>query len=128
GGGCSSHAPSPFKAKIEPLVQIQLAPGSASVVELPKPVEFQPRKTKLPLRMGEQRLIIATCEKGTVEDLDEMKDIKADIDKIKAVNPNYLDIAARDVFRHRDVEIVADAVPATRGFFISKANKGRDSQ
>src|SRR3984885_11776383 len=78
--------------------------------------------------MGEQRLIIATCEKGAVEDLDEMKDIKADIEKVKAVNPNYVDIAARDVFRHRDVEVVSDAIPATRGLFISKATKERASQ
>ena len=53
-----------FKAKVEPLVQIQLAPGSNKVVELPKPAEFQPRKTKVPFRKGEQRLIIATCEKA----------------------------------------------------------------
>jgi predicted CoA-substrate-specific enzyme activase len=125
GGGCSSHAPNPFKAKVEPLVQIQLAPGSSAVVELPKPVEFQPRKTKVPLRMGEQRLIIATCEKGTVEDLDEMKDIKADIEKIKAANPNFVDIAAHDVFRPREVEVVADAVPSTKGLFVSKSAKDR---
>jgi len=127
GGGCGSSSPSVFKAKVEPLVQIQLSPGSSKVVELPKPVEFQPRKTKVPLRMGEQRLIIATCEKGTVEDLGEMKDIKADIDKIKAVNPNYVDIAAHDVFRPRDVTVIADAVPAVRGLFISKATKERAS-
>src|SRR6202044_2647989 len=128
-GSCSTSgghgSPSVFKAKIEPLVQIQVAPGSSKVVELPKPTEFQPRKTKVPLRTGEQRLIIATCEKGAVEDLDEMKDIKADIDKVKAVNPNFVDIAAHDVFRHRDVEIVSDAVPATRGLFISKATRER---
>jgi predicted CoA-substrate-specific enzyme activase len=35
GGSCSSHAPSPFKAKAEPLIQIQLSPGSSKVVELP---------------------------------------------------------------------------------------------
>ena len=125
GGGHSS--PSVFKAKIEPLVQIQLSPGSSKIVELPKPLEFQPRKTKVPLRMGEQRLIIATCEKGTVEDLDEMKDIKADIDKVKAVNPNFVDIAAHDVFRHRDVEIISDSVPIAKGLFISKATKERAS-
>src|SRR5271154_523222 len=125
GGGHSS--PSVFKAKIEPLVQIQLSPGSNKVVELPKPTEFQPRKTKVPLRMGEQRLIIATCEKGAVEDLGEMKDIKADIDKIKAVNPNFVDIAAHDVFRPRDVEIISDAMPNTKGLFISKATKERAS-
>jgi predicted CoA-substrate-specific enzyme activase len=131
GSSCSTsggHAPSSvFKAKVEPLVQIQLAPGSNKVVELPKPVEFQPRKTKVPLRMGEQRLIIATCEKGTVEDLGEMKDIKADIDKVKAVNPNYVDIAAHDVFRHHDVEIVSDSMPSTKGLFISKATRERAS-
>jgi predicted CoA-substrate-specific enzyme activase len=128
-GSCSTSgghgSPSVFKAKVEPLVQIQLAPGSSKVVDLPKPTEFQPRKTKVPLRVEEQRLIIATCEKGTVEDLDEMKDIKADIDKIKSANPNYVDVAARDVFRHREVENTSDSVPATKGLFISKAAKER---
>lgn len=127
GGSCGTSSSSTFKAKIEPLVQIQISPGSGKVVELPKPVEFQPRKTKVPLRMGEQRLIIATCEKGTVEDLDEMKDIKADIDKIKAVNPNYVDIAARDVFRPREVKVISDPVPASRGLFIAKTTKKRAS-
>ena len=124
-GGCGSHSSSTFKAKAEPLIQIQISPGSSKVVELPKPVEFQPRKTKVPLRMGEQRLIIATCEKGAVEDLDEMKDIKGNIDKMKEANPNFVDIAAHDVFRHRQVEVVADAVPNTAGFFISKTVKER---
>ncbi len=127
GGSCGSTSSSVFKAKVEPLIQIQIAPGSKQVVELPKPVEFQPRKTKVPLRMGEQRLIIATCEKGTVEDLAEMKDIKADIDEIKAVNPNFVEIAAHDVFRHRDVEIVADPIPSQRGLFVSKGMKERAS-
>jgi predicted CoA-substrate-specific enzyme activase len=124
GGGCGSHS-STFKAKAEPLIQIQLSPGSSKVVELPKPVEFQPRKTKVPLRVGEQRLIIATCEKGAVEDLAEMKDIKGNIDKMKEANPNFVDIAAHDVFRHRQVELVADAVPSTKGLFVSKSVKER---
>jgi predicted CoA-substrate-specific enzyme activase len=126
GSSCSTGSSrATFKAKVEPLIQIQLAPGSSKVVELPKPVDFQPKKTKVPLRVGEQRLIIATCEKGTVEDLADMKDIKADIDKIKDANPNFVDIAARDVFRHRQVELVADAVPSTKGLFIGKAIKER---
>ena len=126
GSSCSTGSSrGSFKAKVEPLIQIQIAPGSSKVVELPKPVDFQPRKTKVPLRVGEQRLIIATCEKGTVEDLADMKDIKADIDKIKEANPNYVDIAARDVFRHRQVDVVADAVPSTKGLFISKSVKER---
>ena len=126
GSSCSTGSSrGSFKAKIEPLIQIQMSPGSSKVVELPKPVDFQIKKTKVPLRVGEQRLIIATCEKGTVEDLADMKDIKADIDKIKEANPNYVDIAARDVFRQRQVEIVADAVPSTKGLFISKSVKER---
>jgi predicted CoA-substrate-specific enzyme activase len=123
--GCGSSNTS-LRAKAEPLVQILAAPGAKKPVEPPKPTgEFQPRKTKVPLRNGEQRLIIATCEKGTVEDLNDMKGIKADIDKIKAVNPNFVDIAARDVFRMRDVEVVADPTPSTKGLFVSKATKER---
>src|ERR1700744_4262339 len=77
------------------------------------------------LRTGEQRLIIATCEKGTVEDLDEMKDIKADIEKIKAANPNFVDIAAHDVVRPGEGVVVSDAVPSTNGLFVSKSAKDR---
>ncbi|HUN85232.1 MAG TPA: BadF/BadG/BcrA/BcrD ATPase family protein [Terracidiphilus sp.] len=126
GCGCESSPKTSLRAKIEPLVQIQAAPGAKKPVELPKPTgEFQPRKTKVPLRIGEQRLIIATCEKGTVEDLNDMKGIKADIDKVKAGNPNFVDIAARDVFRHREVANVADPFPSTKGLFVSKQTKER---
>ena len=124
--GCGTSSNTSFRAKAEPLVQILAAPGAKKPVEAPKPTgEFQPRKTKVPLRVGEQRLIIATCEKGTVEDLNDMKGIKADIDKIKAANPNFVDIAARDVFRMRDMETVADPVPSTKGLFVSKATRER---
>jgi predicted CoA-substrate-specific enzyme activase len=126
GSGCGSSSNTSFRAKAEPLIQIQAAPGAKKTVEPAKPTgEFQPRKTKVPLRVGEQRLIIATCEKGAVEDLNDMKDIKADIDKIKAANPNFVDIAARDVFRHREVSVVADQAPGIRGLFVSKTTKER---
>jgi predicted nucleotide-binding protein (sugar kinase/HSP70/actin superfamily) len=126
GCGCSSTANTSLRAKVEPLIQIQAAPGATKPMEVLKPTgDFQPRKTKVPLRVGEQRLIIATCEKGTVEDLGDMKEIKADIDKIKAANPNFVDIAARDVFRHREVGVVADPTPSTRGLFVSKTVKER---
>ncbi len=121
-GSCGTS--SPLKAKVEPLIQITAA-GSGKVLELPKPSSFQPRKTKVPLPVGEQRLIIATCEKGTVEDLDEMKDIKSGLDAIKGKNPNYVDVAATEVFRHRKTELVADALPSTKGLFVSKAAKER---
>src|SRR6266700_1416206 len=60
-----------------------------------------PKKTKVPLMQGEQRLIIATCEKGTVEDVNDMKEIKAGLDSLKDANPNFVDIAAREAFKMR---------------------------
>ena len=70
------------------------------------------RVTKVPLMRGEQRLIIATCEKGTVEDLSEMKDIKAGLDHIRDQHPNFVDIASKEVFRPTNAKSVADAIPA----------------
>jgi predicted CoA-substrate-specific enzyme activase len=98
-------------AEKQPLVQVQLSIKSTETVKLPEP-DFQDRKTKVPLRIGEQRLIIATCEKGTVEDIDEMKGIKGGLDAMKAANPNFVEIASRDVFRFRDVKSVADSIPS----------------
>jgi predicted CoA-substrate-specific enzyme activase len=107
-------APEPvsLKAAAQPLVQIHLSPDSKETVKLPEP-KFQERKTKVPLRVGERRLIIATCEKGTVEDTDEMKGIKAGLDAKRDAYPNFVDFAAREVFRMRTVENVSDPMPAS---------------
>jgi predicted CoA-substrate-specific enzyme activase len=69
------------------------------------------RVTKVPLMLGEQRLIIATCEKGTVEDLNEMKDIKAGLDQIRDQHPNFVDIASKEVFRPTNAKKIADPIP-----------------
>jgi predicted CoA-substrate-specific enzyme activase len=71
--------------------------------------------TKVPLMVGEQRLIIATCEKGLVEDINDMKDIKAGLDKIRDQHPNFVDIASKEVFRPTNAKSVADPLP-TRGW------------
>ncbi|PYV79697.1 MAG: CoA activase [Acidobacteria bacterium] len=71
--------------------------------------------TKVPLMLGEQRLIIATCEKGLVEDVNEMKDIKAGIEKLRDQYPNFVDYAAKEVFRPTNAKSVADPLP-TRGW------------
>ncbi len=71
--------------------------------------------TKVPLMHGEQRLIIATCEKGTVEDLNDMKEIKAGLDSIRAAHPNFVDYASKEVFRPTNTKSVADPVP-TKGW------------
>src|SRR5262249_39382080 len=81
-----------------------------------------PSKTKVPLEPGAQRLIIATCEKGTVENIDEMRGIKGNLDKIKKANPNFVEIAAKSVFRVPDVPLVADALPKIQ---ITAAQKKR---
>src|ERR1700757_4818018 len=67
--------------------------------------------TKVPLMLGEQRLIIATCEKGTVEDLNDMKDIKAGLDQIRDKHPNFVDFASKEVFRPTNAKSVADSIP-----------------
>ncbi len=68
--------------------------------------------TKVPLHPGEQRMIVASCEKGAVEDVESMRGIKADLDATKAANPNLVEIAAREVWRSRHPERVADPIPA----------------
>jgi predicted CoA-substrate-specific enzyme activase len=71
--------------------------------------------TKVPLMHGEQRLIIATCEKGTVEDVNDMKGIKAGLDSIRAQHPNFVDYASKEVFRPTNAKSVADPLP-TKGW------------
>jgi predicted CoA-substrate-specific enzyme activase len=71
--------------------------------------------TKVPLMHGEQRLIIATCEKGTVEDVNDMKEIKAGLDSIRAQHPNFVDDASKEVFRPVNAKSIADPLP-TRGW------------
>jgi predicted CoA-substrate-specific enzyme activase len=78
-----------------------------------EPQNFIPIKkvTKVPLMEGEQRLIISTCEKGTVEDVNEMKGIKAGMDALKEQHPNFVDVASKEVFRPRNPKNVADPAP-----------------
>jgi predicted CoA-substrate-specific enzyme activase len=90
---------------------------------MPLPVTPAKKKaSKVPLQANEQRLIIATCEKGTVEDVNDMKGIKAGLDQIKDANPNFVDIAAHEVFRPQNSKVVADPIPS-RGW--TKAAKER---
>ena len=91
-------------------------PNEMSIVPIQK-------VTKVPLMHGEQRLIIATCEKGLVEDVNDMKDIKAGLDEIKEKYPNVVDFAAREVFRPVNAKSVADPIPAAK--FWNKSAKER---
>jgi len=71
-----------------------------------------------PVTPGEQlpgdtrRLIIATCEKGEVEDIGAMRKIKAGMDDVRKSNPNLQEYAAKRVWQDFKPAAVADAVPA----------------
>jgi len=80
--------------------------------------------TKVPLMQNEQRLIIATCEKGTVEDVNDMKDIKAGLDTIRDKYPNFVDMASKEVFRPVNAKSVADPIP-TVSWLKAKETKER---
>jgi predicted CoA-substrate-specific enzyme activase len=82
----------------------------AAVASTPKPA---PKKavSKIPLQPGEKRLIIATCEKGTVEDVADMREIKKGLDDVKKANPNLAEVAARHAFRPQQPASVADPLP-----------------
>src|ERR1700745_1238778 len=81
--------------------------------------------TKVPLMHGEQRLIIATCEKGTVEDVNDMKGIKAGLDSIRAQHPNFVDYASKEVFRPTNAKSVADPLPTKGWAAWEKGDKER---
>jgi predicted nucleotide-binding protein (sugar kinase/HSP70/actin superfamily) len=91
-------------------------------VKTPMLTAIQSVNSKVPLESGSQRLIIATCEKGTVEDVDHMRAIKGEIDRIKDANPNFADIAARAAFRVPNPPNVSD--PPSR-FLLTPAQKKR---
>jgi activator of 2-hydroxyglutaryl-CoA dehydratase/predicted nucleotide-binding protein (sugar kinase/HSP70/actin superfamily) len=67
--------------------------------------------SKVPKAEDERRLIIATCEKGGVEDVNEMRGIKAGLDAAKKANPNFVDVAAKEVWKIRGSKSVADPLP-----------------
>ena len=60
--------------------------------------------------IGTKRLIIATCEKGEVEDIESMKKIKGGLDALKKSYPNLAAKAAKDIWDAQEPPLVADAV------------------
>jgi activator of 2-hydroxyglutaryl-CoA dehydratase/predicted nucleotide-binding protein (sugar kinase/HSP70/actin superfamily) len=91
-------------------------------VKTPLISAIQPVNSKVPLEAGSQRVIIATCEKGTVEDVEHMRAIKGGIDRTKEANPNFAEIASRTAFRIPDVPNVSGPPPR---FAVTAAQKRR---
>lgn len=69
-------------------------------------------RSKVPLNPGEQRLIVASCEKGSVEDIETMRGIKAGLDTVKSANPDLVEVASREVWKPRSPELIADTLPS----------------
>ncbi|MDP6778616.1 MAG: BadF/BadG/BcrA/BcrD ATPase family protein, partial [Candidatus Latescibacteria bacterium] len=80
-------------------------------------------ESKVPLPYGTRRLIVGNaCEKGLVEDVEDMSEIKKDLDAVKAANPNLAELSARAVWRSLKPAAVAD--PITR-YALRKATRVR---
>lgn len=88
-----------------------------------EPTEITNPASKVPMAGDTKRLIIATCEKGTVEDLNSMKDIKKGLDDMKKSNPNIVDEAAKNAWISWKAEVVTGKVEEPKGLFVSKAKK-----
>ncbi len=50
-----------------------------------------------------KRYIIATCEKGTVEDIKDVQAIKKKSDSLKKIYPDLSELAAKEVFKSRNI-------------------------
>jgi len=71
-----------------------------------------PRKSKIPVLPGIKRLIVGnSCEKGLVEDIEDMKVIKKGLESVKGENPNLVELAAKAVWRSFNPPIVKDPLP-----------------
>jgi len=81
------------------------------------------RKSKVSLAPGARRLIVNnSCEKGLVEDVDAMREIKKGLDARLRAAPNLVEQSAREVFKSFKPEKVADQPPR---FAVTRAQKRR---
>jgi predicted nucleotide-binding protein (sugar kinase/HSP70/actin superfamily) len=70
------------------------------------------KKSKIPLAPGVKRLIVGnSCEKGLVEDVADMREIKKGLDAAKKDNPNMVEVAARAAFKSYNPKVIADPLP-----------------
>lgn len=70
------------------------------------------KKSKIPILKDVKRLIVGnSCEKGLVEDVNDMREIKKGLDQMKDQNPNMAEVGARYAFRAYNPPLVADPLP-----------------
>jgi predicted CoA-substrate-specific enzyme activase len=70
------------------------------------------KKSKIPITVGVKRLIVGnSCEKGLVEDVNDMREIKKGLDAMKKDNPNMAEVAAKAAFKSYAPPVMADPLP-----------------
>jgi len=70
------------------------------------------KKSKVPISKGIKRLIVGnSCEKGLVEDVNDMREIKKGLDALKKDNPNMAEVGAKAAFKSYAPPLVADPLP-----------------
>jgi predicted CoA-substrate-specific enzyme activase len=70
------------------------------------------KKSKIPIAKDVKRLIVGnSCEKGLVEDVNDMREIKKGLDAMKKDNPNMAEVGARAIFKSYAPPVVADPLP-----------------
>ena len=81
------------------------------------------KTSKIPIAPGTKRLIVNnSCDKGLVEDVNAMREIKKGMDSVKENNPNMAEIAAHQVFKSFQPPNVADPLPR---FALTAKQKAR---
>src|SRR5487761_1504747 len=86
-------------------IDVKLMPGV--------PIENIGFKTsKIPIAEGTKRLIVNnSCDRGLVEDVNAMREIKKGMDSLRDANPNMAEVAAKMVFKSFKPAAVADPLP-----------------
>ncbi len=70
------------------------------------------KTSKIPIAPNTKRLIVNnSCDKGLVEDVNAMREIKKGMDSVKEANPNMAEIAATQVFKSFRPAAVSDPLP-----------------
>ncbi len=81
------------------------------------------KTSKIPIAPNTKRLIVNnSCDKGLVEDVNAMREIKKGMDSVKENNPNMAEIAAHQVFKSFQPPNVSDPLPR---FALTAKQKAR---
>ena len=75
-------------------------------------VNIGSKTSKIPIATGVKRLIVGnSCERGLVEDVNAMREIKKGLDSMRGANPNLAEVGARWAFRSYNPPQVSDPLP-----------------